>query len=55
MANTVMTLLVAAEEESGHIVRELPVPPYVFGVTALVLFAAALAVTWAFKGMAHGH
>jgi hypothetical protein len=55
MANTVMALLVEAAEEGGHIARELPVPPYVFGVTALVLFAAALAVTWAFKGLAHGH
>jgi hypothetical protein len=55
MANTVMALLVAAAEEGGHIARELPVHPYVFGVTALAFFATALAVTWAFKGMAHGH
>jgi hypothetical protein len=55
MANTVTALLVAAAEEGEHVARELPVHPYVFGVTALVLFAAALAVTWSFKGLAHGH
>ena len=55
MANTVMTLLVAAAEEGGHTARDLPVHPYVVGATALAFFAAALAVTWAFKGMAHGH
>ena len=55
MANTVMTLLVTAAEEGELVARELPVHPYVFGVTALALFAVALGVTWAFKGLAHGH
>lgn len=55
MANTVMALLVAAAEEGEQAAHDLPVSPYVFGAGALVLFAAALAVTWAFKGLAHGH
>jgi hypothetical protein len=55
MTNTVMALLVQAAEEGELKPHELPVSPYVFGATALAIFAAALAVTWAFKGLAHGH
>ena len=55
MANTVMALLVEAAEEGGRTAHELPVSPFVFGATALGFFALALAVTWAFKGLAHGH
>ena len=55
MTNTVMALLVQAAEESELTPHELRFHPFVFGATALAVFAAALAVTWAFKGLAHGH
>ena len=32
--------------------RELPMPPWLFAVIALVLFAFALGVTWSFRGTA---
>jgi hypothetical protein len=32
--------------------RELPMPPWVFGVLALVAFAVLLGVTWTFRGTA---
>ena len=32
--------------------RELPMPPWLFGVLALVAFAFLLAVTWSFRGTA---
>jgi hypothetical protein len=42
----------AAEEET----RELPIPPWAFGLIALGTFAALLAVTYAFRntGTKHG-
>ena len=30
--------------------RELPMPPWLYGVIALVLFAFLLGVTWSFRG-----
>ena len=56
-----MTLLAAlVAEESAH---SLPMPAWVFGVIALVVFALLLAATWSFRGAAqkyaqpgdHGH
>ncbi len=38
--------------EGGENMRELPMPPFMYGVIALGLFALALAVTWAFRGTA---
>ena len=32
--------------------RELPMPPWLFGVLALVAFAFLLGVTWSFRGTA---
>ncbi|MGL4745183.1 MAG: hypothetical protein ACRCXL_12455 [Dermatophilaceae bacterium] len=40
--------VVVAEEA----VRELPIPPWSFGVLALVAFALLLAFTWSFRGTA---
>ncbi|MFQ6170333.1 hypothetical protein ACK8HX_01890 [Oryzobacter sp. R7] len=36
--------------EAAH--SELPMPPWVFGVLALVAFAFLLGVTWSFRGTA---
>lgn len=43
---------VLAEEAATH---ELPMPPWAFGVIALVAFALLLGVTWAFRGTAQRH
>lgn len=40
-------------EEAAH--DALPGPAWAFGVTALVVFALLLAVTWAFRGTAQKH
>jgi hypothetical protein len=42
--------LISAVETSGEVAGELPMPPWVYGVLALVTFAFLLAVTWAFRG-----
>lgn len=38
--------------EGEQNLRELPMPPFLYAVIALALFALALAVTWAFRGTA---
>ncbi|OLT40975.1 hypothetical protein BJF86_03935 [Serinicoccus sp. CNJ-927] len=41
---------VAAAEEGGHhIVNELPFPPIMFGVFAMLAFLLLLAFLWAFR------
>jgi hypothetical protein len=48
MSMTVTRLL----SEELPTARELPMPPWLFGVIALLLFAFALGVTWSFRGTA---
>lgn len=43
--STTSTLLTAEEA-----VRELPIPPWLIGVIALLAFAFLLGVTWSFRG-----
>ena len=43
-------LLLAAEEATR---RELPIPPWLVGVIALLVFALLLGVTWSFRGTHH--
>ena len=38
-------------EEAAH--RELPMPPWMFGVIALLAFAFLLGLTWSFRGTAY--
>ncbi|BDI23147.1 hypothetical protein [Herbiconiux sp. L3-i23] len=45
--------VVLAAAESGH--TELPMPAYVFGVIALVIFAALALVTWSYRDVANRH
>ncbi|NHA68904.1 hypothetical protein [Phycicoccus flavus] len=47
---TTFAVLVAAEE-AGH--RELPIPPLLIGVLAILAFAFLLGVTWSFRGTHH--
>ncbi|GGL40312.1 hypothetical protein H9L10_07665 [Phycicoccus endophyticus] len=42
-------VLIAAEE--AH--RELPIPPWLVGVLAILAFAFLLGVTWSFRGTHH--
>ena len=44
--------IAAAAAEGEH---ELPFPPVVFGVGALVVFAVLLGVTWFFRGVSNKH
>lgn len=41
--------LIAAEEAA----RELPIPPWLVGVLAILAFAFLLGVTWSFRGTHH--
>ena len=45
-----MTLARVVAEEAAN--TELPMPPWLFGVIALLAFAFLLAVTWSFRGTA---
>lgn len=48
-----MTVARFVAAEAAH--RELPMPPWLFGVLALVAFAFLLGVTWSFRGTAQKH
>lgn len=48
-------LLAAAGEAAAEQTRELPLSPVAFGILALVVFAALLAVTWAFRSVGKRH
>jgi hypothetical protein len=41
--------------EQGGVVNELPLSPNWIGIIALILFALLLAVTLAFRSVAHRH
>ncbi|HEU5240585.1 MAG TPA: hypothetical protein VFU25_01105 [Ornithinibacter sp.] len=43
-----MTVAFLAAEEAAH--TELPMPPWMYGVLALLGFAFLLGVTWSFRG-----
>lgn len=45
-----MTVTRFLAEEAAH--RELPMPPWMFGVLGLLAFAFLLGLTWSFRGTA---
>lgn len=45
-----MTVTRFLAEEAAH--RELPMPPWMFGVIGLLAFAFLLGLTWSFRGTA---
>ncbi len=45
-----MTTSLARLVTEGAKVRDMPMPPIVFGLIALALFGLALAVLWSFRG-----
>ena len=58
-----LILLTAAESGHHPVVNELPFPPVIFGVIAMVIFLALLGLVYAFRntlaldphGVAEGH
>ena len=47
-----MTTTMARLVLEGETHRELPMPAYMYGILALVLFGLGLAVLWSFRGTA---
>jgi hypothetical protein len=47
------TRLLAAASETAE--RELPMPPWAYGVIALAVFASLFALLWAFRSVASKH
>jgi hypothetical protein len=48
MSSSLSNLAAAAEENT----RELPMPPYAFGILAFCAFLVLLGVLWSFRGTA---
>lgn len=44
-----MSAALLAGEAESHVVNELPIPPIMFGVVALIVFMALLAFLWSFR------
>lgn len=44
-----MSAALQATDAGHHIVNELPLPPFMFGVIALIGFGALLAFLWSFR------
>jgi hypothetical protein len=55
MMTTALAATIKAAEVAAEETVELPADPWVFGVSALVLFGVLLGVTWAFRSVAHKH
>jgi hypothetical protein len=51
-----LALALVAATATAEETRELPMPPWAFGVTAIVVFAVLLGLTYSFKsaGTKHG-
>jgi hypothetical protein len=47
--------LVTAAEQGAEKVRELPMPPWAFGVLTIVTFAVLLGITWSFRSVGNRH
>ena len=50
LAVALLAAVTTADQE-----RELPMPPWAFGVISLAVFAALLAVTYAFRSVGRKH
>lgn len=46
-----MTALTSAIAESSHVVNELPMPSFMFGVIAFVALMALAVATWTFRNV----
>ncbi|MFV0457690.1 MAG: hypothetical protein ACK5MT_02810 [Actinomycetales bacterium] len=56
MSHTLAAVFTAATTEAEtHVVNELPFPPAAFGILALVLWAALLALAWSFRSVGTRH
>ncbi|WP_427869028.1 hypothetical protein [Leucobacter luti] len=52
---SLVATIVAAAEEGHHVVNELPIPGFFFGVIAFVAFTAMAAVVFSFRDVANRH
>ena len=52
---SLLATIVAAAEEGQHVVNELPIPPIMYGVIAIVTFTALAIVTLSFSDVANRH
>ena len=50
-----IAVAIAAAAEGAEQTRELPFPPAVFGIGAIVVFGLLLGVTWMFRGNSTKH
>ncbi|MFD1713952.1 hypothetical protein ACFSBZ_05660 [Amnibacterium flavum] len=53
MSLSLTALVTAAAEEANHV--ELPMPTFVYGLIALVAFAALAIVVWSYRNVANRH
>ena len=47
--------IAAASEGAGHVVTELPIPSFMYGAIAFLLFTALAFVTFTFRDVANRH
>lgn len=47
--------LLATMQEGAEKERTLPMPPWLFGLLALVAFGVLLGITWSFKSIGQRH
>lgn len=52
---SLVATIAAASEGASHVVNELPIPTYAYGIIAFVLFVALAAVTFSFRDVANRH
>jgi hypothetical protein len=50
-----LAMALAAAAEGAEETRQLPMSPALFGITAIVVFASLLAITWAFRSIGNRH
>jgi hypothetical protein len=51
----IASALVTAAEQGAEKAHELPMPPWAFGVLAIVTFAVLLGITWSFRSVGNRH
>lgn len=52
---SVLATLAVAAEEGGHVLKELPMPPVMYGVIVFSIFVVLAAVTFSFRDVANRH
>jgi hypothetical protein len=50
-----LAFALATATEGAEKQRDLPIPPWGFGLLALLVFSVLLTITWAFRSVGHKH